>query len=909
MPEEVSNQLPQVNNNEWKDLQFRFDGRWVPDVDGSLIGPNNYQTLRNLRYKDSGLEGVNGYSNINTTTLDGHGTLGDFPEIRNGFQLRSDQTQRTYVLVHSQNTSDLGRVFVNRTDIGSTGDFDTTSNFWQDDGDRVGGGASTQYPYFEDIESGLEGRFSSSPQGTLAYANSKETLLFGGDESQVAACFSLNASSTNPIDRTDDVNSDSENEYLEVDSGVRENFILMTTRPIQGVKMYIKTANTATDVTKTVKTWNGTAFTALTVTDNTEVGGAPLAQTGTMTWAHTKSTAKKYHFEELYLYAYLFEYTEAAGTDGYAEIYKITVDTAFQDIVDIWDGVYRQPVQCQLDKTNTGTYSEYSAQVNVESDEDNPVGMDLNAMTSAGNCVLMFSEQQAAIRFQMLGKFVEQDTNSPTIVVKYWDGDAYQTLGVTTDTDGTSCFSQSGLVYWNVPDDEEPRTLFNTFGYAYEITVTQTLDGVTDGTDKRVYVDLITGVPAEKDLPSYAFTTTYGTRLMLCAPRESNEGNRMDFTAANAPDVHNGADSSSVGDQSLYFGGVGDLKASAPLYNRFGSNLLSVLLVLKDAETYLLVGDTPDEFVIYEVSKTIGCPAPLTLATGEVNTSSKPTEGVTRNIAVWMSAAGPVMFDGASISSIRGMENFFDPNSDEYIEWDSISRARGWIDNVYKEYNLLIPSSTGQTENNKWLVYDLLRRKWFEKSPGSARTPQAAWEVIDTAGQRHNYAGIDSGYMIMLENGTSWAGTGITQKVKTGDFFPSSNIWDETLIRKFKLLTHKFEDVSASNTLNIYYYKNTEELIGSGVTWVGTDSGLTGVAVTFTDTAYVEWAATSVVSLNVNQDIGSRRVINITVDENRLAWAHSYEFEITTSAVPRGFRPIAWGVRYRIERKNDQATQ
>jgi len=391
----------------------------------------------------------------------------------------------------------------------------------------------------------------------------------------------------------------------------------------------------------------------------------------------------------------------------------------------------------------------------------------------------------------------------------------------------------------------------------------------------------------------------------------------MDFSVANAPDVYNGIDSSNDKQYSLYFGGEGNLTAASPLYNRFGSNFYSMLLVTKDSETFLLVGDNPDNFTIYPVSHSIGCPAPLTMASGEVNTAKNSDTGTTRNISMWLSASGPIMFDGAAISSIRGIENFFNPNNDEYIEWDSVKNARGWMDNAYKEYNLLIPSTSAQTTNNKWLVYDLLRKKWYEKKPGVAALPQAAIEVLDTSGERKNYAGIDSGYMMYLENGANWDGTGITQRVKTGDFFPTSNIWDETLVRKFKLLTHKFEEVSAENTLDIYYYKNTEEIVGSGIAFVDVADGLTGVFVSFDDAttadtasgnAGVSWVSASSVSINVNQDIGTRRIINIVQDENLLAWAHAWEFVITTTNVPRGFRPIAWGVQYRIERKDNTAT-
>ena len=63
MPE-INAEVSQIPNNEWKDLQFKFEGRWMPDIDPILIGPENYARLENLRYKDTGLEGVNGYSKI-----------------------------------------------------------------------------------------------------------------------------------------------------------------------------------------------------------------------------------------------------------------------------------------------------------------------------------------------------------------------------------------------------------------------------------------------------------------------------------------------------------------------------------------------------------------------------------------------------------------------------------------------------------------------------------------------------------------------------------------------------------------------------------------------------------------------------------------------------------------------------
>ena len=100
----VETKLAQTEDIPWKDLQFKFDGKWMPDVDPSLIGPNNYATIENLRYKDSGIEGVNGYSKVNGTALT------TYTDIRNGSQLRSQDTQKTYALAHALNSSSLGSV-------------------------------------------------------------------------------------------------------------------------------------------------------------------------------------------------------------------------------------------------------------------------------------------------------------------------------------------------------------------------------------------------------------------------------------------------------------------------------------------------------------------------------------------------------------------------------------------------------------------------------------------------------------------------------------------------------------------------------------------------------------------------------------------------------------------------------
>jgi hypothetical protein len=879
---EANIKIPQGQDNPWKDTMVRFDGKWMPDIDGSLIGPQNYQILENLRYKDSGLEGVNGYTKRNTTALT------DFTMIRTGHQLRTNKTQDSYVLVHAVDSGEQGRVYVNRSTPGEQGDFDDSHKF-DTDGN----------PYFEDASSGLTGRFSAAPQGNMGYCNGEESMIFGGDEQRVAACFTCtNSALALPVDETKSANNTLTTDAFEVKFGTRPALLVMTTRPIQALRLYVSSPNVSA-ATMTVKTWTGAAFSAdILDVDGTSTDSKTLAKTGTVTLDdHTDSTSKLKHFEELYLYAYLIEIDA-----GDADVYHITVDPAMQSVKDVWDGVYRQPIQFQvLDDT---VYYDYTLQANESSDVNAPVGAELdgNGTNATDRVYIMFEDQASAIRFTMLADKIND--NAAIMTMKYWNGDAYAAVTITDGTigaTGKTC-SQSGLISWTPPSDEVARTLFGSYGYVYEIDFNAALAA-------DVIVDICTGVPHQLTVQAFDFSSIYGTRMMLGGFSQGDEGNRMDYSVANAPDAWNGFDASDNAKQSLYFGGVENIVGSAQVYNRFGASVYAMLLVLKKNETYILVGDTPEDFIIYDVAKTVGCVAPLSIATAEVGLDLG--NGLTRNVAIWLSHSGPMMFDGAILTPIPGIRSYFDPNNAQYIDFELISKAVGWVDPNYKEYNLLIPS--GSTElNNVWLVYDLLRRKWFTKKTGQAAFPQTGFEIGEPhTGQRWVYSGIDTGYMIQLENGTYWddgSAMGITQTVRTGDFFPSQNIWDETTIRKFKIFIRRLSGSSVTNTLQVNYYTDTDLSSGSGVIFEDGNPA-SGVYVSWADIPNVlEWTSDTAATVDLDLDVGLQRLIRVIQDLNRTGWAHAFEFTVTTTDINKGFQPILWGTQYRVERKDNASS-
>ena len=67
-------------------------------------------------------------------------------------------------------------------------------------------------------------------------------------------------------------------------------------------------------------------------------------------------------------------------------------------------------------------------------------------------------------------------------------------------------------------------------------------------------------------------------------------------------------------------------------------------------------------------------------------------EGVFRNVAIWLSASGPMIFDGGVLSPIKGIDKYFDNTESVAINFDAIGSASGWYDPVNREYNLLLPS-------------------------------------------------------------------------------------------------------------------------------------------------------------------------------------------------------------------------
>jgi len=634
-------------------------------------------------------------------------------------------------------------------------------------------------------------------------------------------------------------------------------FLVGSTRPLQGVKIYLSSVNSKSGATMTVKEWNGAIWSSLSVTDNT----TGLKASGTVTWTSTVASSKTKFIEGRLLYWYQF-YLDS----GSAEIYQVTVDAPFQSVKDIWDGIYRVAASFRWDDSGT----EYDKTLDVAA--QTPPGVaaadsytaDIGGLDGSDAIYIGFEERMCGIRVALFeGETGKVNSNAATLSVYYWDGNDWSAVsGVvdgTLDSGSTKTLTRTGVLSWTSRDNgqEFQRDMNNLQLYYYKIVPSGALSA-------DVLVDLIQGIPAQRIVDAdMVFPFQFQGRAMLA------KENYLAYSAAHAPDVWNGEDSSNGSAGEIYVGEADPLTGAIQIYNRFGSSIYNTAILAKKTKTYLLNGSGPDDWSLYTISENIGCPAPLTLATAELGYDM--AQEAVRNIVIWLSDSGPVIFDGGILVHIKqGVSCYFDPDDSRCIEMDNIANAVGWVDTLHNEYNLCIPSGDTQYYNNVWLVYDLARKKWFKKYCGSyVYSPQAAVPVQDAYGNRYVYVFDCLGWMLRAENGNTWAGiSDIAYSVTTADLLPTGDIWDYTMMRRVKLIC---DANSEGDSVAITHYAN------------GASSGT---------------------SLTAVSSSGSNRYVRNTQAVNLKAWSHQVKFAVSTGATAKGVPLLAWGFTYEVIRED-----
>jgi hypothetical protein len=216
------------------------------------------------------------------------------------------------------------------------------------------------------------------------------------------------------------------------------------------------------------------------------------------------------------------------------------------------------------------------------------------------------------------------------------------------------------------------------------------------------------------------------------------------------------------------------------------------------------------------------------------------------------------MFDGVVITSIPGLEPYFDASDSLYLGAANIAAANGWWDSTRKEYNFVV--------DEDWFVYSIDRRAWFLID--APAVPNCGFPTVDTSGRQYIYGGFDDGWLRILDDDTAWDGTtAITQTVETGDFYPLKDAWQISSLEALKVVTKTLTEAA---DLTVSIYMDTEESTADDTFTIDLDTALT-------------------------------RAQRYNRKANSTGWAARLKFSTSTDETDKGFQPLGWGYLARKE--------
>lgn len=557
---------------------------------------------------------------------------------------------------------------------------------------------------------------------------------------------------------------------IELQASGTQNFVIGSTRPLQGVKFYVKTANSSTSTIGAYE-WTGSAWSALSVTDNTSVTGKTLAQTGTVTWDSTVSTSKAKYLNGTYLFFYRF-YISA----GSAVLYYVTLDAPFQPLRDLWDGTERSIVRCYFyDYSLSTKWKNYTSNI---IDSDSYLSSDATTFVQLSDFddiysdyyYFGFTERMSCINFTIATG--TGNTSAATIEISYWNGTSWTALTVS-DTTSIAWISmyKTGSVSWTPPDSSSEFT--TTLGiddaplYYYRVKFSADITVST-------HLMYVSGIPAQMDIKAYKFPIMALDSLFLCC-EVNGKKNTLIQSVTSSPQVFN-----SQYAYEIEFGDDKELTGGCVLYSQFGASLYNLVMIFKANESWALIKNADNTWTRYIIDSGVGLAAHDTL-----RTTTLPLEtatGLNRNLAIWQGTNGIYVSDGRSPIPIhKDIVSIFDQNSAEHINLAMIDRSIGFIDPAWQEYHWCFATGSS-TVLNKELVFDLRRWKWYEVSRTASKYLQQAADVCDTDDNHYIYGFADTnGFVQRLEYGNTFDGVSIVSDMRFGEF-PLGNDLIETFV-------------------------------------------------------------------------------------------------------------------------------
>lgn len=268
-----------------KSENIELTGRLITSVDGTQLAKGDFQELSNMRYTNTSVKAITGMSKINTSAV-------TEPVPGSAIHFVKDFPAESHLLYQGiAANGSTSSIYDHTTAIPSQGSFTS----------------------LKALTGVTKGKFIGTPDGSVCFGNDSDLLIWGGNENRCAGFIAANTDgTTTPTkiwDYTDDI--------VDGDATTTANFSgqfvhVASTKRIKGIKFYVSTPNTTVDGSVNVYYWSGSAWVAVSsLVDGTAVSGKSLAQTGTISFSSTDSTAKVKYFNNTIAYWYLVVFTGA----------------------------------------------------------------------------------------------------------------------------------------------------------------------------------------------------------------------------------------------------------------------------------------------------------------------------------------------------------------------------------------------------------------------------------------------------------------------------------------------------------------------------------------------------------------------------------------------------------------------
>ncbi len=474
--------------------------------------------------------------------------------------------------------------------------------------------------------------------------------------------------------------------------------------------------------------------------DNTDSGGACLAVNGTFTLTQPTDEVPDYLFGRV---GFWYQFRVTAALDAEVEISSVKFDSAFKDIVNMWDGIPQFAIEAQVEGTTT--YETYAA-----------VAVDLDAFPTGKKLMIASTDPIEGVYWDVGN--VPNATGTALTSFKYWDGTAMQSVGTVQDE--TNGLSSTG---WMTFPQQAPQPVqFGTsryYAYWYEVIF-----------DTNLSSNMLVGI----EVMPYFSMSDFGKAGNVNAVWRDHMCYTFDkwseyvyITPPNRPLTLNG---DQYGILEAGDGRPNEIKSMKAFFNN-----LIVWQEEKGLEggcTTIFQGYDPTTYGKLILSTHIGI---MNSKCSEVVDGVMVTESIRgggeqkerKTMAYWLSRYGVMATNGRAIWVISDdIQNYFDPTLAESVRRGY--EAEHWLkyDSAYNVLRIGLVSGSSATVPNIFLVYDITDQVWYFDNLGQELSCATEVEAASGAVPILQYGGgTDDGFVYRLNTTLNDVSTAITSYI------------------------------------------------------------------------------------------------------------------------------------------------